>query len=116
MDRFRNISPHIKGTTIAILIIIFFSLLYSSISLWDPDFWWHINTGKYIVEHKKLPEEDIFSFITEGKDSIRNLVILKGYWLAQVVFYEVWKTGGISGIIIFRTIILTLTLCLIWCS
>jgi hypothetical protein len=114
MDRFRNISPHIKGTTIAILIIIFFSLLYSSISLWDPDFWWHINTGKYIVEHKKLPEEDIFSFITEGKDSIRNLVILKGYWLAQVVFYEVWKTGGISGIIIFRTIILTLTLCLIW--
>lgn len=110
----KELLTHKRANALAILIIIFFSLLYSSISLWDPDFWWHIDTGKYIIEHKGLPENDYFSFMPEGTDSLRNQVILKGYWLAQIILYEIWNAGGVPGTVMFRTALLTLTLCLLW--
>ncbi len=97
-----------------ILIILFFLLLYSSISLWDPDFWWHINTGRYIIEHRALPDEDPFSFTEPGQDETRNSLILKGYWLAQILLYEVYNLGAVHGVILFRTFFLTLTLLLVW--
>ncbi len=98
----------------AVLVIVFFALLYSSISLWDPDFWWHINTGKYIVEHGSLPDKDLFVFTPMGKDMKANIATLKGYWLAQIVLYEVWKIGGVTGTIVFRVILLALTLWMVW--
>ncbi|HWR58818.1 MAG TPA: hypothetical protein VN328_08025 [Thermodesulfovibrionales bacterium] len=101
-------------TILAVLIILFFSLLYSSISLWDPDFWWHINTGKYILEHNGLPDEDPFTFTPMGKDMKLNVSTLKGYWLAQVILYEIWKMGGIAGTIMVRVMILAFTLFLFW--
>lgn len=99
---------------IAAVAILFFALLYSSISLWDPDFWWHINTGRYILEHKALPDRDPFSFTPPAKDERRNTLILKGYWLAQVVLYKVYEAAGVSGTILFRTFLLALTLFLVW--
>ena len=30
----------------------------------DPDFWWHLKTGEYIVQHGSLPVPDPFSFTT----------------------------------------------------
>ena len=103
-----------KVTALAVLIIIFFSLLYSSIALWDPDFWWHISTGRYIIEHRELPDSDPFSFMPEGSDATRNFVILKGYWLAQLILYGAWSLGGVQGMVIFRTLVLTFVLSLLW--
>lgn len=96
------------------VFILCYFLIYSSFPLWDPDFWWHINTGKYILKHKALLEEDPFTFTTPEGESLRKTSILKGYWLSQVLLYIIYKSGGVSGIVLFRSFLLALTLLLVY--
>ncbi|MBI4698638.1 MAG: hypothetical protein HY758_06950, partial [Nitrospirae bacterium] len=109
--------------------IIFFSFLllfsaiaskYLSIKLWDYDFFWHLSTGKYIAENKALPEKDPFSFVNnldENKDinPVRTGLVLKQYWLSQIVFYGIHKQFGDKGIIVLRSfILLTIIFLIAW--
>ena len=109
-----------KIKTSRLLVFISFFLLFSaflynylSINLWDYDFWWHIATGRYIVETGSIPDKDPLSY-TSGLEENRNLfpdrehLILKQYWLSQVIFYLIYGTFGATGIIILRSLILFL--------
>jgi tetratricopeptide (TPR) repeat protein len=110
-----------KATKILAIIALFASFAYSILDmpLWDYDFWWHIATGRYIVETGSLPEKDIFSYtsiLEENKNPFpqwENL-ILKQYWLSQVIFYVVYDYTGAKGIIILRTTLLIATLLLVF--
>jgi|Deesub1362A_J573_1020465.scaffolds.fasta_scaffold01646_3 hypothetical protein len=116
MGLFRTYSAKV---TVFILFFLFF-LSFLSIKLWDYDFWWHIATGRYIVEHKEIPSEDKFSFVTEENRSkypataLREKVLMRQYWLAQVIFYYIYTTFGSWGIAATRAILLTLTLWLVY--
>lgn len=98
--------------------ILLFCVLFSafanillSTNLWDYDFWWHISTGRYIVETGSLPDKDPFSFAS-NLDENKNLYprwenfVLKQYWLSQVLFYLVYSWAGPPGMIILRTVLL----------
>ena len=76
----------------------------------DYDFWWHLATGKYIVENRSLPERDTFSYTANENPSDRETLVLRGYWLAQVIFYELFDTWGAKGIILLRSLLLVLFL------
>jgi hypothetical protein len=103
--------------SLAILILIIF-YRFSSYSLFDSDFWWHISTGRYIVTNNSIPDSDPFSF-TSAMDENKNLYperenfILKQYWLAQVIFYLIFEHTGAKGIILLRAILLTATLVIV---
>lgn len=111
-----------KIKTIKILTLLSFFILFSaffynylSTKLWDFDFWWHIATGRYIVENSHLPESDLFSYTSELEENknlfpAREAVILKQYWLAQIVFYLVYKAFGDMGMILLRSCILMLVI------
>lgn len=106
-------------TTRIIIFISFFFLFsvflyrYLSLNLWDYDFWWHIGTGRYIVENRHLPETDPFSF-TSGLEENKNLIperesfILKQYWISQIIFFFIYQIFDCGGIIIFRTFVFLL--------
>jgi len=116
-----------KNKAIRILICFSFILLflvfinkYLSYSLWDYDFWWHIATGRYIVENHHLPESDPFSYATELEEN-KNLIperesfILTQYWISQIVFFFIYRTFNDAGIIILRALIfLTIIVCILW--
>jgi hypothetical protein len=70
------------------------------------DFWWHLATGKYIVETESLPQNDPFSFTMSDTPSERKTVILKGNWLAELLFYMVYSTWDLKGIVILRALVL----------
>lgn len=108
------------------LIIISFLILFAvffyrflSVPLWDYDFWWHIATGRYIVENGHLLDVDPFSYTSELSEN-KNLypqfetLVLKNYWLSQIIFYLVYKTFGDPGMIFFRSIVLMLVLIAVW--
>jgi hypothetical protein len=42
------------------VMIVTLSLFISSVQ--DPDFWWHIRIGRWMVENGRLPSTDIFTF------------------------------------------------------
>ena len=67
----------------------------------DPDLWWHLRTGQWIVETGHVPHSDPFSFTRAGHAWVSH------EWLSEVVFYELWKHGGTTALIVFSAIITT---------
>jgi len=95
------------------LLFISFINTYLSVRVWDFDFWWHLATGRYIVENKALPETDPFSFVTDLEENEnphpwREKYILKQYWLSQIIFYKIYDTFGDRGMILLRSALLFL--------
>src|SRR5262249_32872670 len=74
----------------------------------DADTWFHLRTGKWIVENHRLPVPDPFGWTTylgkpayPGEYATRDLN-LKHEWLAQVIWYLVWAAGGAAAMTLFR--------------
>jgi hypothetical protein len=80
--------------------------------IYDSDFWWHLKTGQYIAENRALPVPDPFAFTTAGVgeaypgEAITRHFNLTHEWLAQVLFYAVWRAGGFGGVVVFRALLL----------
>ena len=60
------------------------------------DLFWHLATGRWIVEHRALPLTDPF---TIGSDRVEWI---NGSWLAQVVAYGLHAITGTNGLSILR--------------
>jgi hypothetical protein len=67
----------------------------------DPDFWWHLKTGQYIVETKSIPYTDIFSTLRFGSEWVTH------EWLSEVFIYSVFRTLGYGGLIAIFSILIT---------
>jgi hypothetical protein len=70
------------------------------------DSWWHLGTGKWIWEHRALPEADPFSISSTGE---RGSFVLRGFWLFQLALYFVQSAFGINGLIALKALAFTLT-------
>ncbi|OHE54768.1 MAG: hypothetical protein A2027_00370 [Thermodesulfovibrio sp. RBG_19FT_COMBO_41_18] len=101
-----------------VILISSFFYVFISAKLFDSDFWWHISTGRYIVETGSIPDKDPFSYTSNLVEN-RNLFqerenfILKQYWLGQVIFYLIYDYTGPAGIIVLRASLLTMVILLV---
>jgi hypothetical protein len=80
----------------------------------DPDTWWHLATGQYVVQQHKLPLPDPFSWTTHlgteaypGEETTRRFN-LTHEWLSQVAMYLAFASGGFTGLILLRAVFLTI--------
>ncbi|GAB4485704.1 MAG: hypothetical protein OHK006_12330 [Thermodesulfovibrionales bacterium] len=101
---------------LAVLLLLSASLIhFLRLNLWDYDFWFHISSGRHILSELHLPEKDAFSYplqLAENKNEFPEFerFILRQYWLAQIIFYEIFALSGPAGIIILRSVLLVLVL------
>jgi hypothetical protein len=63
--------------------------------IFDPDIWWHLQAGKWMVEHGALPVTDPFSAYGEGKPWVAYS------WLFEVGMYGLIQAFGEVGIILY---------------
>ena len=77
---------------------------YFAIPLWDSDFWWHIASGREIVQNG-IPSIDPFG-VFSATDAVRNDTVLKGQWLGQVVLFKLYGAGGVNAVVAFRVLVL----------
>ena len=79
-----------------------------SAPLWDMDLWWHLASGRNILEQGGLPDADPFNFTSPtGPTGLGyRSIILTGYWLSEVFFYLVSNVSGYSGLIALRAVLL----------
>ncbi|HET8567443.1 MAG TPA: hypothetical protein VFM93_00465 [Candidatus Limnocylindria bacterium] len=68
----------------------------------DPDTWWHLASGRWMVEHRALLREDIFSFTIDGRP------YSVGEWLGQVAIWLAYAAGGWQGIAVLRGLLVGL--------
>jgi len=92
----------LSGTRIAFAAILLIGLVaMTARNAVDPDLWWHLRTGQWIVETGHVPHSDPFSFTRAGHAWVSH------EWLSEVVFYELWKHGGAAALIVFSAIVTT---------
>ena len=95
----------------ALLTAIFLIGLFST-EMGDPDSWWHLKTGQYILEQRRLPLPDPFAWTTAGAapgypgEEITRRFNLTHEWLAQVLMYLAWATGGFGAVVLVKALLL----------
>ena len=62
----------------------------------DPDMFWHLASGRWMVEHRDILRIDEFSSTVAGRE------YSVGEWLGQVVLYASYALGGWSGVVLLR--------------
>jgi len=73
----------------------------------DFDTWWHLASGRWIVQHLSIPDADVLSFTVPQNEWI-NL-----QWLYDVAIYGVWAIGGANGLVVASTLCFLLTFVLL---
>lgn len=63
------------------------------------DFFWHLATGRWIVEHRALPLADPFAVASDRHAWIN------GEWLFEVIAYAMHAIGGLTGMSVVRALL-----------
>jgi hypothetical protein len=86
-------------------LVLFLSLSLSNVGflLSDADTGWHIRAGEFILETGSVPKHDIFSFVHPSPEWINH------QWLSEVIMALVHKSLGLTGIVIFFALLISLT-------
>jgi hypothetical protein len=102
-------------TTIAFLcifILMAWSYLFRSVA--EPDFFWHLKTGEWIWQNLTLPSSDPFTFTSSDQPTPRQIFILQGYWLIQLVYNSCIAVFGLWGVFVLRLLLLGAFFLLFW--
>jgi len=70
----------------------------------DTDLWYHLNGGRYILEHGTTPKDSsYFSFIDPPREWVDY------FWLFQVLVYKIHSFSGYYGLVFLRAIMFLAT-------
>jgi hypothetical protein len=97
----RGLSPLWVGIGVYALF-----LLAGNRLLIDPDTLWQITVGQWIIDHRAVPETDVFSFTMRGQPWIST------QWLAQVLFAKSYALFGWSGPVVLSSAAIAATFAL----
>ena len=61
----------------------------------DPDTYWHLASGQWMIDHRAILRTDVFSSTVPGRP------YALGEWLGEVVLAGVFALGGWAGLTIF---------------
>ena len=96
------------------LITFAFIFIYHTYPLGLSDFWWHLNTGRWIWEHGAMPSDDPFLFTSASPLDARAYLILRGYPLSQLLFFGTYILAGAQGLVVLKGVLMTLFYGLLW--
>ncbi len=69
----------------------------------SADMWWHLSTGRYILQNHAVPHTDPFSATIAGKPWTVH------EWLSGVIFYFAYSMIGSAGLLLLTAFVLTLS-------
>jgi hypothetical protein len=93
---------------IFILILVSGLFLVGARNVSDPDLWWHLKTGQYIIAHKTVPHADAFSYTRGGQPWVAH------EWLSELFLYGLYRRGGWAGLILVFAAITAATFFLLY--
>jgi len=78
----------ISGRIFFLVVILSVILMLTFSPINDPDFWWHLRTGQWILENQAIPMTDPFSYTANGSPWIAH------EWLSDLFIYSTYRLGG----------------------
>ena len=73
----------------------------------DPDLWWHLRTGSWIVQHGAVPHFDVFGAWTLGKPWVDYS------WLFEIFVFKIFNAWGPGGIVLFTCVLVVADMALL---
>ncbi|HXN77559.1 MAG TPA: hypothetical protein VN965_02160 [Candidatus Dormibacteraeota bacterium] len=58
----------------------------------DPDFWWHLRIGRWMLDNGRLPSTDIFTFTVPGH------VWTDHEYLTEILMWLIYRSTGVTGL------------------
>jgi hypothetical protein len=107
----KPVPPWLLPTLLALTALLLMGLFSTEIT--DPDFWWHLKTGQYIVTRHRLPTPDPFAYTTAAAapaspaEAGTRRFNLTHEWLSQAVWYLVYSAAGFGGVVLWKALLLT---------
>lgn len=92
---------HLRLSISALLLAAAFTLALAPMD--NNDLWWHLESGRWMFEHHRLPVEDPFSF-TRFMQPWHDVE-----WLTELAMFGVWTAAGELGLIVGAAIVLAVT-------
>ena len=82
------------------VFLLYYSILFAfpNYLLSDPDTFWHIRTGQWILDHAQFPTVDFFSYTAAGKPWIST------EWLSDIFFAAAFKFGGWHAVAVLAAV------------
>jgi hypothetical protein len=80
-----------------LLVTAAFALAYQE--LFDPDFWWHLRAGQWILANGTVPRIDPFAFGSLGRPWIDL------QWLFEVLLATVFAAGRVRAIVLMTAVV-----------
>lgn len=65
----------------------------------DPDYWWHLATGRWMLAHDRIPRTDPFSWTHGGQTWVAH------EWLAELLLAGADRVGGYAAAIVLTAAI-----------
>src|SRR4051794_37430159 len=98
----RAISPTEEGRPLLFLLLLLALLALPLLvtlrpvadPIYDPDLWWHLRVGQWVLEHRSRPTVGPFSRVR------RPWVAYS--WLYEVLLDELVQAFGLAGIVLYR--------------
>src|SRR3979490_374878 len=57
--------------------------------LGDPDLFWHLRLGRWILDHRAVPHTELFSFTAQGSPMTAH------EWGSEAIFALLFQAGGL---------------------
>jgi hypothetical protein len=86
---------------VAILFVALFAMAARTPA--DTDTWWHLQTGRVMLERGRILRTDVFSHTRQGGPWV------SAYWLSQVALYLLFRYFRYFGLGLFQSLIVGLT-------
>ncbi|MEA3306551.1 MAG: hypothetical protein U9Q34_02070, partial [Elusimicrobiota bacterium] len=67
----------------------------------NPDLFWHLSAGRYIIDNFAVPQTDFLSWTMQGKEWFDF------EWLVQIFYYSIFTKFNFVGLFIFKFLILS---------
>lgn len=96
----------LSGVAVLCCLLTIFAVAVKPVT--DPDFWWHLATGRYVVAHHTIPTRDVFSLTARAHRWITH------EWLTELLFYGGWMLGGFRLLMLGTAAVITLAFYLVY--
>lgn len=61
----------------------------------DPDVWWHLRAGEWMLQHGAVPQIDPFSIFGAGKPWVAYS------WLFELLIFQLFRWLGLVGVVVY---------------
>src|SRR4030067_2657605 len=92
-----------------VLVILAGFLFFTSLIPLPPnDYWWHLKIGEYIYINHTIPTTNMFAWTLPAGQPF-----FYAAWFAELLFYVLYRMGGLALITTMRTVLIGITIWLV---